>query len=175
MKRKMAACFLGVWVMGTVCVSVVATQDFYTVDRLLADSDNETFGVMVEQIGRAESRDFLRYLSSELNRLFFQLWNYAQLAIGGVTLWLVLGIPEAPRLRWLVVGMLAVLLFLTVWVTPQILLVGRSLDFLPREPPPPQLGTFGLLHATYTSLEMLKAGAGVVAAVWIVSLRTDGR
>ena len=116
-------------------------------------------------IGSAESRDFLRYLSSELNRLSFQLWNYAQFGIGGVTLWLVFGIPEAVRLRWIVIGMLAVFLFLTVWVTPQILSVGRNLDFVPRDPQPSELATFGFLHATYASLEMLKLVAGIVATV----------
>ena len=62
---------MGVWLMGTLSVIVVAAQDFYMVDRLLANPGNETFALMVEQIGPAESREFLRYLSSELNRLFF--------------------------------------------------------------------------------------------------------
>ncbi len=75
--------------MGTVCVSTVAVQNFHTIDRLLVNPGNATFREMVEQIGSAESRDFLRYLSSELNRLPFQLWNYAQFGIGSVTLWLI--------------------------------------------------------------------------------------
>ena len=120
MRTHAAVFFLGVWVMGTVCVSVVAMQDFYTVDRLLAGSSNETFAGMVEDFGRANSRDVLRYLVSELNRLFFQLWNLAQFGIGGAVLWLVWGVPRASRLRGLLLGMLAVVVFLTVWVTPEI-------------------------------------------------------
>ena len=96
MKREAATFCLGLWLMGTVCVSVAAMQDFYTIDRLLADPGNDTFAGMVESIGRAESRDFLRFLSSELNRLFFQLWNWSQFVIGGATLWLVLGVPGHP-------------------------------------------------------------------------------
>ncbi len=71
--------------------------------------------------------------------------------------------------------MLAILLFLTVWLTPQILSIGRSLDFVPRDPPPSELATFGFLHATYTSLEMLKLVAGIVATMWIVNLQADSR
>ena len=125
---------------------------------------------MVEDFGRANSRDVLRYLVSELNRLFFQLWNLAQFGIGGAVLWLVWGVPRASRLRGLLLGMLAVVVFLTVWVTPEILTVGRNLDFVARDPEPPTLRRFGMLHATYTILELLKCGVGILAAVWIVGL-----
>ena len=63
--------------------------------------------------------------------------------------------------------MLAIAVILTVVVTPPIVSVGRSLDFVPRDPPPPSLATFGILHAAYTMLEMLKAAMGTCAAWWI--------
>ena len=131
---------------------------------------------MVESIGRAESRDFLRFLSSELNRLFFQLWNWSQFVIGGATLWLVLGVPGAPRLKWSVVGMLAIVGVLTFLVTPQILSVGRSLDFVPRDPAPPSMREFEILHTTYTTLEMLKFTVGAIVVFWVVRMpRTSTR
>jgi hypothetical protein len=37
---------LGVWLAGTLMVSVVATENFYTVDRLLTASSNATFSSM---------------------------------------------------------------------------------------------------------------------------------
>ena len=176
MKREATTFCLGLWLMGTVCVSVAAMQDFYTIDRLLADPGNDSFAGMVESIGRAESRDFLRFLSSELNRLFFQLWNWSQFVIGGTTLWLVLGVPGTSRLKWSVVGMLAIVGVLTFWVTPQILSVGRSLDFVPRDPAPPSMREFGILHATYTTLEMLKFAVGAVVVFWVVRVpRTSTR
>ncbi len=103
------------------------------------------------------ARNFLRYLSSELNRLFFQYWNYAQFLIGGVAIWLVLGLPDGARLKWPLGVMLAILVVLTFVVTPPIISVGRGLDFVPRDPPPTSLATFGILHGAYTSLEMIKA------------------
>lgn len=78
--RTHAATFcLGVWVMGTVCISVVATQNFYTIDQLLDRPSHAAFARFVDEAGREPARNVLRYLSSELNRLFFQLWNAAQL------------------------------------------------------------------------------------------------
>src|SRR4029077_16479867 len=104
----------------------------------------------IDKFGRDATRELLRYLSSELNRLYFQLWNLAQLAVGIVALWLVVKLPAASKPKWWIVGMLAIVLFLTALITPYILSVGRAIDFVPRDPPPDNLRTFGLLHATYT-------------------------
>ena len=176
MRTHAAAFCLGVWVMGTVCVSIVAMQNFYTIDRLLDGPSHAAFAGFVEDAGREQARNVLRYLSSELNRLFFQLWNVAQLGLGGVVLWLLwdLRAPAAARLRWTIVAMLAVVVILTVGITPQILAVGRSIDFVPRDPPPPAVATFGVLHAAYTLLELAKCAAAAVAALWIFRLgRTE--
>lgn len=170
MKTHAAMFCLGVWVMGTVCVSIVAMQNFYTVDRLLDGPSHPTFTAFVEDAGREDARNVLRYLSSELNRLFFQLWNVAQLGLGAAALWLLwdLRSAAAARLRWTLVAMLAVVVVLTVGITPQILAIGRSIDFVPRDPPPPAVATFGALHAAYTLLELAKCGGAVVVALWMI-------
>lgn len=173
--RTNAALFcLGAWVMGTVCVSVVAMQNFYTIDRLLAGPSHDAFAGFVADAGRESARNVLRYLSSELNRLFFQLWNWGQLALGGATLWLVWRLPGAARLRVLIAAMLLVVALLAFWLTPQIIAVGRAIDFVPRDPPPPAVAAFGVLHAAYTSLELLKCAAALGAAVWLVRLSRAG-
>ena len=173
MKSRAAAFCLGFWVMGTVCISVAATQNFYTIDRLLAAGGHPAFAEGVERLGAPAARDLLRYLSSELNRLFFRYWNVFQIPLGGVTLWLVLGPPGDRAVRWAVGAMLAIALVLTFVVTPPIISIGRGLDFVPRDPPPPSLATFGVLHAAYTTLEMLKAALGAWAA-WRIC-RAAGR
>src|SRR6185503_4538755 len=71
--REWALVVLGAWLMGSICTSVVATQNFYTIDRLLAASPNDHFRSAVGQLGQPQARDLLRYLSSELNRLYFQI------------------------------------------------------------------------------------------------------
>src|SRR6476661_1732211 len=91
MKQRWALVLMGAWLMGTVCTSVVATENFYTIDRLLAGSPNRSFTTAVQQLGQPQARDLLRYLSSELNRLYFRLWNGAQLVVGGLALWLIVG------------------------------------------------------------------------------------
>lgn len=158
---------MGAWIAGTLIVSVVATENFYTVDRLLAGSSNDAFRSIVDRLGTSQTRELLRYLSSELNRLYFQLWNYAQLAIGALVYWLLRRTAVPARVRLSVIGLLGSVVLMTVWLTPEITSVGRALDFVPRTPPPPELRRFWMLHATYTGLEMSKLVIGVLATVWI--------
>ena len=164
---------LGMWLAGSILVSVVAAQNFYTIDRLLAESPNATFVSVVDRIGRSEARDVLRYLSSELNRLYFQLWNVTQFVIGALVFWLLAGNRSARNARRGIVAMLGLVLFAIVWLTPQIITLGRGLDFVPRDPPPPSLGRFGMLHGLYLMLESLKLAIGVVVVYWMTRSRPE--
>ena len=128
------------------------------------------------QLGQPAARDLLRYLSSELNRLYFQLWNGAQLAFGAVVLWLLVRSRRqhpiyAGRAGRAVAAMLVIVVAMAVWLTPAIVALGRSLDFVPRDPAPPGMQRFWALHAAYTSLEMIKLLVGVWVAFRFSSAR----
>src|SRR5262245_40649137 len=165
-RKQWALVALGAWIAGSICTSVVATENFYTIDRLLAARANPAFASAVDRLGAVEGRDLLRYLSSELNRLYFTLWNVAQLALGALALWLV-GRRER-RIQGVVVAMLAIVAAMLLYLTPAIVSLGRSLDFVPRTPPPAGMQRFWILHAAYTSLEMIKLLAGGLVTWWIV-------
>jgi len=175
-KQRWALVLVGAWIAGSICTSVVAAENFYTIDRLLAASPNAAFANTVQQLGRPQARDLLRYLSSELNRLYFQIWNVAQIGLGALTLWLIAtSEPRGGRSRRAVrtvIAMLAIVVVMLAYLTPQIVSLGRSLDFVPRDPPPPAMQRFWILHAAYTSLEMLKLAAGLLVAFWIASRDT---
>jgi len=64
--------------------------------------------------------------------------------------------------------MLAMVVLMLVYLTPAIVSLGRELDFVPRDPAPPGMSRFWVLHAAYTSLEMLKLAAGLVVA-WLIA------
>lgn len=166
-KLRWAMCAMGAWLAGTIFVSIVAVENFYTIDRLLAASPNDTFHSLVARLGHSESRDLLRYLSSELNRLYFQVWNVMQLALGLLVLWLLMHQPVPGKARLAVAGMLAAVVVMVGWLTPAIASLGRSLDFVPRDPSPPGMNRFWILHGAYTLLELLSLAAGGVATAWI--------
>jgi hypothetical protein len=159
---------MGVWLMGTVCMAIVATENFYTIDRLLQVLPNAKFSADVDKLGHDDTRALLYYFSSELNRLYFQYWNIVQLAIGIFTLWLVVRGPDIPKAKWAIVAMLSIVIFVTVLITPRMVSVGRQLDFVPRVPLPDGLREFGLLHAAYTVLDGILLILGILVTIWLV-------
>ena len=168
MKLRLALVVMGMWLMGTIATSVVATENFYTVDRILKTGTKVEFYQDVFKLGHPQARELLRFLSSELNRLYFRIWNVAQLVLGPLALWLIwrrarpFGVAD-----WGIVAMMAIVLLMLAYLTPAIVSLGRELDFVPRDPAPPGMSRFWILHAAYTSLEMVKLliGAGVTWAI----------
>src|SRR5260370_42621696 len=71
---------LGAWIGGSLFMIMVATQNFRSVDRLLAAPGRG--GEQVEKMGRSEARTFLRYQVSEQNRWYFENYEKIQLALG---------------------------------------------------------------------------------------------
>jgi hypothetical protein len=163
--RHWAIFCLAVWLMGIVVMAVVATQNFFTIDRLMAAPANPVFAADIEKLGHDGTRALLYYYSSELNRLYFQYWNLAQLPIGILALWLVVKLPGSTHAKHQIVAMLGIVLFLTVLITPKMLSVGRAIDFVPRDPPPDGLRTFGLLHATYSVFDGIELILGIIVTL----------
>jgi hypothetical protein len=166
-KSRAALCLLGAWLMGSLMMFVVAPKNFHLIDELLAGSSNARFRDLSQQLGPGAARELLRYLASELNRVFFLLWNLAQSLLGGLVLACCWRAGDRRARQLALAALLLVLLLLGV-LTPLITSVGRSLDFVPREPPPPQLARFQLLHVAYTALDLAKVACLALALVRLV-------
>lgn len=158
MRDRIALGLLGGWVIGTLILFTIAPSNFHTVDRILRESTEAVFRAQVASVGEPGARQMLRYLASELNRLFFGLWNIAQLVLAGGVLWSLWGVIDARRARRMVWLMLALVVLMLLWLTPQITLLGRQLDFMPRDPVPLEMSRFRLLHAAYTVADLAKLG-----------------
>src|SRR5215468_12375776 len=81
--RSVTCWMLGGWIAGSLFMIMVATQNFRSVDRLLASPAGAA--AQVEKMGAAEARTFLRYQVSEQNRWYFETWEKVQLALGAAT------------------------------------------------------------------------------------------
>jgi len=161
--RALLITLLGAWIAGTLILAGVATQNFRTVDRLLSAPTPE-FSRAIAPLGHNEARTVLRYLSSELNRLYFGAWGFIQLILGATILASALG--HRPLDRKGVIGAAAifviaiVMLLLNWFIVP----LGRSLDFVPHTPATPPLGRFWRLHSAYTSLDAIK----LILCLWLL-------
>ncbi len=151
---------MGAWLMGTALLWVVATENFRRVDEVL-NSSNPELHQRLEPLKPGDARLLLRFLASELNRFYFTAWGSLQLIIGGVILALGWRLaPDPPGLVLLSV-MWILSAILLIWVIPPLVDIGRQVDFVPRSPPPAQMGTFWRYHLAYTLVDLIKFSAGI--------------
>lgn len=167
--QTMAIAVLGIWIGITLFMWFAAGRSFATVDRVLL-SRNPQFLKITNSLSSTETRELLRNLASEINRTFFTAYGWAQVILGIALLCLLLLQSPRDTTGLAITGaMLGIVLILALVVTPQIIALGRSIDFVPRNPPPPEMGRFGMLHGAYTGLDGLKLLAGLGMLVrWVV-------
>lgn len=161
---SVAVAVLGAWLGASLLMWFVAAGSFSTVDRVLRRAPPE-FAQSIAPMGVRQARLALRYLASEINRTCFRAYGWSQLVLG-VALVLLL-VRQSPRetASLVMAGlMLGLVLLLTLGVMPEIVRLGRSLDFVPRSPPPPEMNRFQMLHTAYTILDAAKVliGAGLL-------------
>lgn len=165
----MAIAILGIWIGITLFMWFAAGRSFATVERVLL-SQNPQYMRITKTLNPTDTRELLRNLASEINRTFFRVYGWAQVVLGIALIILLLRQTPRDTTALAITGsMLAIVLILTLVVTPQIIALGRSIDFVPRNPPPPEIGRFGILHGAYTGLDGLKLLAGLGLLVrWVV-------
>jgi hypothetical protein len=154
--RRLVCFLLGAWLGGSFFMTMVATQNFRSVDRLLMNASPTAEQHIKSMGGREEARRFLRYSVSEQNRWYFETWESAQFAIGAaVFLLLLLASHEGKFALGMALAPLLVLIVQRFLLTPQIVAVGRTLDFASRQA---VAGSrlFWVLHSAYSAVEILK-------------------
>jgi hypothetical protein len=168
LSTRIAAFVLGAWLCGGLFMGFVATQNFATVDRVLAVPP-QSAAPMIQSLGYDQARQLLRYLAGEENRLFFGDWELAQLGLGLALVCALFGAGNP-----LIAGLAAVLLLLTGFqhfmVTAQLLTLGRSIDFVSPETQSAARNSFWKLHALYGGLEVAKL-ALVLVLTGVVLIR----
>jgi len=164
----MALVLLGAWLMMTVCMWFAATGSFGTVRRIL-EGGNSQFTETTRQLTADQTRLTARHVASEINRTHFRAYGWAQLVLGfALLLLLALQTPRDGTSLIIAGAMLAVVAALTLYVTPEIVALGRRIDFVPRDPAPPEMPRFGILHGAFTLLDGLKLLAGLaLLARWV--------
>jgi len=135
---------------------MVATQNFRSVDRLLAAPGSAV--AQVEKIGHDQARMFLRYQVSEQNRWYFETWEKIQLALG---LALLAATLRQGRAAVSVAAlMFALLLAERFYLTPEIVRLGRLIDFVPQAASSPERTLFWRFHGAYSGVELVKLALG---------------
>ena len=157
---------LGVWLGGSVILGAVVAYNFSGVDDLFDRNPRlQAHAGFAPHDVDAKKSSLIWVHSSELNRVFFEVWNRTQLVLGGMAVLLaVLGRAGRLPIVLLTIATALVAVIHSV-LEPQIVELGRQLDFLPREPAPPMLEHFQRYHGIYFATESLRFGLVCVAAL----------
>ena len=102
------------------------------------------------------------------NRVFFEAWNRAQLVLGALAVALALWGRSRRTPVMLLVASLLLVVFTHWALEPQIVELGRELDFVPRNPPPPVWEAFQHYHSAYFLVETVRFGLVVLATLFLV-------
>jgi hypothetical protein len=165
---RIAAFLLGCWLLGSLFITFVATDNFHIVDAVLSSPPPEA-SKMIQTLGDQHARQLLRYLAGEENRGFFQDWELAQLALGTALVGFLLFGIEKRLLAVLAGAMLILTLFQHFKITPELDWTGRSIDFAPAESQ--ARDQFWKLHGIYSGIEVVKMLLAVTTAGFLFPMR----
>jgi len=167
---RIASLILGAWIAGSLFMGFVATQNFERANEVLSAPPPEA-ATMIQNLGPENSRLFLRHLVGEQNRSFFVSWELAQFGLG-VLLTGVLFIDSNNRkLAGFSAAMLVLTAFAHFVMTPELIWLGRLIEFLPTGAPSAQRDQFWKLHIMYGVMEAAKILLGVVLAGFLFTMR----
>jgi hypothetical protein len=174
--RRFACLLLGMWIGGSIFMALVATQNFRSVDRLL-EAPAAQASRQIQSMGWETARTFLRYQVSEQNRFYFEHWELAQLLLGaGLFLLLLFGTSVGRGELALSISMMLVVAVMHWLLTPNIVSLGRQIDFVAREVASPERSRFWTFHAAYSTLEIVKLLFGLgLAGMLLISTRSRRR
>lgn len=151
------ALLLGLWIGGSLLIFGVVGYSFPGVVGAIERNEKLAERVDFDPHDEVKKKESVLWVyTGEQNRAYFQGWNLAQLFLGGLTL--LLSFFLVPRRSLWVVLLLALVLVAVMrfYLTPEIVTLGRTLDFVPRATEPPGMGKFNTLHQVYTYLDATK-------------------
>ena len=160
--RRFVAFLLGVWLGGSLFMSVIATHNLASADRVLA-SPPPAAAKIIDSLGADSARLLLRHQASELNRIYFEYWGGAQLVIGAAVFGLLLFATREGK--WPVVTalvMIVVVALMRFILTPDLVTFGRQLDFVANPMGTAEYTRFWGVHRAYGIAELVKCGLGLI-------------
>jgi hypothetical protein len=163
--RRAILFLLGIWMGGSILVNFATFANFSNIDDFLQTPGSVRASLDLNRLGRDNGRLLLRRYAGEDNADVIFNWERVSAAIG-VGLFFALLFRDQPHKVTLggVLLMTAIVLG-QHFITPEIAELGRKMDDLPGDASIRR--TFGLLHGTYASLEILKLITGLIVAWWL--------
>jgi hypothetical protein len=159
--RRLASFLLGAWLLGSLFMILVATHNLSAVDRLLS-APSRPASNLIEILGNTAARTLLRFQASELNRWYFDTWEWTQIGLGVLLVGALLAGSSRRSTVVLGVSMLLAVVVLHFVLSPQVTRLGRALDFLAANKASPDRAKFWNYHMAYVVIEGIKDVLGLM-------------
>lgn len=165
---RIAAMIMGAWLGGSFLLMYLAANGFEHATAMLNAPPSQLTQTL-QAIPPTSQRAFLRYVAVEQNRFFFDVWESTEFVIGfGLILILFFGL-ESRLMSALTLGMVLVVAFQHLMITPELNWLGRSIEFIPWTAESQPRDQFWKLHTLYIALDVLKIALGGVVALLLVT------
>jgi hypothetical protein len=155
--RRLASALIGGWLAGMAMMTLVATHNLGSVDEA------------ARSLGQPQAREILRRYGAELNRSYFEAWEWAQLPLGAAA---TAALCFAGRgRRWLAIVCAAALAFVAAQrmaITPRMVELSRAVENAPPAPFSAARARFWDNHRLYTGMEVMKAGGLLVVLAFLL-------
>ena len=167
--RRIVCFLLGVWLGGGILMAWYGARSFDTVETIMTQS-NPAFVVQTKSLGPAVTRMALRYAVAEQNRWLFRNWENMQLCLAILFFcYLLFGTLEGKFSLAVMLVMLGLTLIQRLWMSPELGLTGRTMEYLPGDLAAQERAKFWLLHNAYIAVEALKFGLGLILGAMAMS------
>jgi hypothetical protein len=166
--RRAILFLLGIWIGGSLLVSFATYANFSNIDDVLQTPGSVRASVELNKLGRDDARLLLRRYVGEDNADVIFNWERISAAIGVSLFFLLLFADQPHKVTLGGVLLMTAIVLGQHFITPEIADLARKMDDLPADDP--MHATFGALHGTYASLEILKVLTGLIVA-WRLTRR----
>ena len=146
---------LGLWLAGMGMVAYVAPLSLRTVESVMTVPPHEA-SKWIDVLGKEKVRTLLLHGSSEVNRSLFEFWGNVDLVVCGF-LFVAVVMNKSGKVLIILSGVLFLLGTASAFLlTPQMVAVGRQLDFRVVFPVPQELIQFTALQNMYFGVGLVR-------------------
>jgi hypothetical protein len=173
--RRLVSVFLGSWLMGLFLVNYIAGTNVSTT-KYVTENPPKAAQAAMTAAGPTNAAELMQYAASENNRSMVENWEWVQIVLG---LALATSLPFALRLKWSYVAAASVMLIMVIGqkalITPQVIGLGRALDFTVPGAAPDEMqrqqSSLNTLQNLHIGLDIAKGLIGITLTGALLTFR----
>ena len=147
---------LGIWLAGSIVMTLIAADSANAAGRLLRNPSSAA-AIPIKAMGENEARIMLAYPVRQQARWWLEDWENVELVLGAsFFFFLLFGTNEGKPVLFFTLGIYGLVLFQRFLTLPQLLYLGRLMDFVPVNAAVPERHQFTAIQTVFDGLEIFK-------------------